>query len=396
MAPRRRPQGGSGFLRGNILALGVTSLLTDISSESVYSVLPFYISDVLGYGKDIVGVVEGVGEAVSSIFKLIGGLAADRLKRYKKLALLGYSLSTVSKPFFAFSTHWLHVLAVRIADRIGKGIRAAPRDTLLSMSATKKTSGRAFGFHRAMDTLGALLAPLLAFMLLPVLGYRGVFLLSIVPGLLAVAVLAFLVREVYTVTSVKKETDKWSPSTGFYLFLASVSMAGLSGYVSAFLLLHAREAGWDSRAAVLLLSLANLVYATLAYPVGWMSDRLGAHRVYPAVFLVEAFATLSVTLLPLNPLYPPLFFILYGLYHGFRDTLIRVMVSVVAPTRARGKAYGYIHGFYGVSALMGSYIAGLLYQNYGYIYSFTYMLAMSMLGLVFSLLLTSNKYIVTE
>ena len=196
----------------NVLVLGATSLLTDVSSEMIFALLPFFMVDVLGAEMVVVGLIEGAAETTASLLRVFSGWLSDKMRRRKPLTVLGYSTSAILKPLFAFATSPVHVFIVRILDRVGKGVRTAPRDALIADSVEAKVRGKAYGFHRSMDTLGAVIGPLTAFLLFPILWYRGVFLASVFPGMAAVVLLAVLVRE-----KVRTGTGGWS----FIVFLGT-------------------------------------------------------------------------------------------------------------------------------------------------------------------------------
>ncbi len=379
--------GREGYIKRNVIGLGITSLLTDISSESVYAVLPFYIRS-LGLGREVVGLVEGIGELSSSIFKFLSGYIAQKIGRYKGLALLGYAMSNMVKPFFVLSKTGLEIAVVKAIDRIGKGVRTSPRDALLAASSRTTHRGRAFGLHRALDTIGATIGPLLAIILLVHYGYVGVFLFSIVPGLLALTVLALYVKEVETTPSRVNSIVHGFP-TIYWLFIATVALSGLAGYTQAFLLLRAKELGWSEGFSIGFLVMANTLYALLAYPVGVYSDVLRRGQLYPFIYVIQIMGV--STILVINQLYGAIiFFLVYGVYMAFHDTLTRIMTSRYVKEYLRGIGYGIMHSIYGVSALLGYYVLGWLYEVGGYRIAFTYSLIVGVIGLIFSLILVSK------
>ncbi|MCD6301158.1 MAG: MFS transporter [Staphylothermus sp.] len=378
---------GKNYLNKNIIGLSLTSLLTDISSESVYAVIPFYIKS-LGYGREIIGLIDGVGELTASIFKYLSGFIAQRVGRLKLLTVIGYSLSAFSKPFFALTKHWLEIMIIKIIDRIGKGIRTSPRDTLLASSASKEFRGRAFGLHRALDTIGAALGPLMAIFLLMYFKYVGVFLFSIIPGSLAVLILFCVVKDIEYKPSKKSsiEAEKYGFDYLFWLFITSIVIGGLAGYTQSFLLIRSNEIGWSEEFSIAFLVLSNLFYASLAYPVGYMSDLIGGYKLYPLVFALQSLGSFFIVVTT-NHYTPIIFFLIYGAYMAFHDTLMRIMTSTYVKKYLRAKAYGIMHGSYGLSALLGYYIVGRLYDVYGYKTAFTYTSLMSILGLIISIVL---------
>ncbi len=383
--------------RRNVYGLSLTSLLTDISSESVYAVLPFYIRS-LGYGREIVGLIEGLGELLSSIFKLYSGYIAHKIKKYKLLVMLGYLLSALAKPFFIFTKTWYEIAVVKIVDRLGKGIRTSPRDALLAASASEEKRGRAFGIHRSLDTLGSTTGPFIAALLLPIFGFHGIFLFSLLPGLLAVFVLIIVVIEVSPIVEenkgLVKKTIRGHESGGFpslfWLFISTIALSGLAGYTQAFLLIRAYEVGWSQEQSIFLLTMANIFYALLAYPVGYFSDRLGRGRSYPLVFILQALGALAL-IFSTNIYMGLVFFAIYGFYMAFHDTLMRILTSQYVPVHVRDKAYGIMHGTYGFSVLAGYFIVGVLYDYAGYVYAFTYTLTIAIIGFASSLILVSKS-----
>ncbi len=376
-----------GYLKKNVLGMSFTSLLTDVSSESVYAVLPFYILS-LGYGREIIGLIDGAGELVSSIFKLLSGYIAERVGKYKSITLLGYLLSNIVKPFYAFTRHWIGIMTIKIIDRLGKGIRTSPRDTLLAESAGEKYRGRAFGLHRAMDTIGAVIGPLTAALLLPLIGYTGVFYFSIIPGLLAILILYIYVEEVKT-KHVKKTLEYEKIPSVFWLFMITVILTGLSGYTQSFLLVRSEEVGWSRENAILLLTMANIIYASLAYPIGYASDVFKRVELYPVVFMVMSIGALLLGYSTAT-IHAVLFFAVYGVYMAFHDTLIRIITSRIVVGGKRARAYGYMHGGYGLSALIGHYIVGYMYQYIGVSIAFTYTAIIGLIGLILSIILVSS------
>jgi MFS family permease len=372
------------YIVRNVLGMSFTSLFMDISSESVYAVLPFYILS-LGYGRETVGLIEGAGELFASIFKYLSGFLANRIGRYKLLALIGYSLSAVSKPFFALTRSFSGIISVKIVDRIGKGIRTSPRDTLLAASASKEYRGRAFGLHRAMDTVGAILGPLIAAILLPIISYTGIFIISLIPGLLAVLILYVFVLEVGVERAPLKEFTRVIPWT-YWLFLATIITMGLAGYTQAFLLIRSTELGWSRSYSIYFLTIANTVYAGLAYPIGYASDVFRSVRVYPLVFIMLIIGDLSL-IYSYTMIHAIIFFTIYGIYMAFHDTLMRIVTGSLVGKAHRALAYGLMHGSYGLSALIGYYIVGYLYQTYNIHIAYTYSLIIGLIGLVLSIIL---------
>ena len=353
-------------LRGNTLVFGVTSFLTDVSSEMVFPLLPLFIVQALGAPASVLGLIEGIAESTSSLLKLASGVYSDKIKKKKGLVILGYGISTVSKPLFAIATAWPQVLAFRFADRAGKGIRTSPRDALIAQSTNKKIRGEAFGFHRMMDTLGAVLGPFLAFAILFLSpeNYRLVFALSAIPAALAVIVLWAFVKEKrskqkpFETTSLKKLPKK------FKRFLFTTGLFALANFSFAFLLLRASELGVPGELIPIVYLFFNLVYAATTVPAGKASDKWGRRNVIAGGYLL--FAVVCALLASSSNAWVIIpAFALYGVFMGTADTVQRAAASELAPSKLRGSALGAFHGAVGIAALPASVIAGGLWQFAG-------------------------------
>jgi len=380
-----RGKGLFGFRR-NVLYLGLVSLLTDISSEMVFTLLPLFLLNVLRVGTPVVGLVEGIAEGTASLLKVLSGWLSDRVGRRKGLAVLGYGLSTLAKPFLYFATAWGSAGAVRFVDRVGKGIRTSPRDALIADSSPPEEMGKSFGLHRGMDTLGAALG-LSAAALIVYLVQRGgaeltrdafqkLVLIGTVPAVLAVLVLLFLVwdrvRRALSPTGDATTRDQPTGVDGrgagfdlrFKLFLAAVVVFTLGNSSDAFLILRAQDLGFSVVSILLLLLAYNLVYTLVSLPAGLVSDRLGRRGVIAAGWSVYALAYLGFGLAS-STWHLWLLFALYGLYHGIAEGVSRAYVADLVPVEKRGTAYGIYHTAVGVSLLPASVIAGWLWHLIG-------------------------------
>jgi MFS family permease len=352
----------------NIIVLGFASLLTDISSEMVYPLLPMYLVTRLGVSPAIVGLIEGVAESLASLLKVFSGYFSDKLKTRKPFAILGYFCSTMGKVFFYVAPSWSFVFIGRVVDRFGKGIRTAPRDALIAESSAPGKRGAAFGLHRAMDSAGATLGVLGAYMLLS--RFKGdmqrIFLLSLVPAVIAVAVL-FLVREKRSTAYVPKERVhfRWSAlnkKLRFFLICTFVFTLGNSS--NQFLLLRAQNQG-ASLATVLLLYLSfNLIYALVSYPASRLSDTIGRKKILVAGYCVYAAVYLGFAVVSRLPMFWVLFPV-YGLYMGFTEGIEKALISDIAPKQLRGTAIGLHAALVGIGLLPASLLAGLLWRYFG-------------------------------
>jgi len=359
----------------NVWAVGLTSLLMDISSEMVINILPLFLANVLGVQTGIIGLIEGVAEATASILKLFSGWLSDKLGGRKWLAVAGYGLSTIIKPFFYFANSWELVAVVRWADRIGKGIRTAPRDALVADSVTKEARGLAFGFHRAMDTAGAMIGLLIATIVVWMVQannlnlsrstFQTIVLISLVPALLAVLTLAIGAKDV-AVTSQRLAPKFSLRSMGkpFIIFLIIVGIFTLGNSSDAFLVLRAQNLGISVMGILLMLVVFNLVYSLVSTPAGSRSDRVDRRRliiggwlVYAAIYLGFALAQEGWQVWVL--------YVAYGLYYGMAYGTANAMVADLVPENLRGTAYGTYHATIGILAFPASLIAGLLWQGAG-------------------------------
>lgn len=359
----------------NVWAVGFTSFFMDISSEMVLNILPLFLSNVLGVPTSIIGLIDGVAEATASILKLFSGWLSDKIGGRKWLAVVGYGLSAITKPFFYFASSWGLVFGVRWADRVGKGIRTAPRDALVADSVTKETRGLAFGFNRAMDKAGAFLGLLIAALAvwlaqantinLSKSTFQTIVLISLVPAFLAVLSLAIGAKDV--VVKGLRTAPKFSlrnMGKPFQIFLVIVSVFTLGNSADSFLVLRAQNLGVSVTGILIMLAVYNLIITLVATPAGSLSDRVGRRRliiggwlVYAAVYFGFALAqsTWQVWLL----------YSVYGLYFGLAFGTTNAMVADLVPENLRGTAYGTYNAVIGLLAFPASFIAGLLWQGIG-------------------------------
>lgn len=360
----------------NVWVATAASFLTDASSEMLHNSIPLFLVNVLGAGTALVGLVEGVAESTASILKLFSGYFSDRIRNRKWLAVLGYGVSTVAKPFLYIATTWTGVLGLRFAERFGKGIRTAPRDALIADCVDERCRGAAFGLHRAGDTAGALVGLVIALLIL-LASQRGAALLtrhtfqllviaSSIPAVLAVIVLAAGIREPRA--AVRPAAVPRLSLAGFdrrfKLFLVIVVLFTLGNSSDAFLILRAQNAGLPLVGIFGMMITMNLVYAATARPAGALSDRLGRRRflvlgwlVYAAVYAGFASARTGWQAWALMGV--------YGLYYGLTEGVAKAFVADLVPAERRGTAYGVYHAAVGITAFPASLIAGLLWQGAG-------------------------------
>lgn len=355
-------------LSPTIRVLGVVSLLTDLSSEMVYPINAVFLTRVLGAPAWAVGLVEGTAESTASLLKLYGGYLSDRTGRRKPLTLAGYGLAALAKPLIALSGVWGHMLGARFLDRVGKGLRAAPRDALIAENCLPAQRGRAFGLHRSMDTTGAVLGPLVGYAYLQAFpgSLRPLYLLAFVPAVLGVIVLAVFVRERAKATSAANVAPPRFTLSGlspaYRRYLLIVAVFGLGNSSDAFLLLRAGDMGVRPAHLLLLYALFNVVEASLGYAAGRLSDRIGrvplviaGYGVFALVYL--GFATLS------NPLAAWGLFVLYGLYYTLTQGVQKALAADLSHPDRRGLEMGAFHLLVGLLALPASLLAGFLYAR---------------------------------
>ena len=359
----------------NIWAVSLTSFFMDISSEMVINIIPLFLSNILGVKTNIIGLIEGVAESTASLLKLFSGWMSDKLKARKWLAVAGYGLSTLAKPFFYFASSWHWVAGVRWADRVGKGIRTGPRDALVADSIEPEQRGLAFGFHRAADTGGAMVGLLIALALvwaaqssevsLGLGTFRTVVLVSLIPAVLAVLSLAIGAKE----TKIKgaREAPTFSfKALGkrFVVFMLIVGLFDLGNSSDAFLVLRAQERGMSVTGILGMLVVFNLVYTLISTPAGSLSDKIGREKIIIGGWIVYALVYLGFGLAD-TIWHVWVLYILYGLYYGLAYGTSKAMVADLVPEELRGTAYGTYNAVLGLIDLPASLIAGFLWQGAG-------------------------------
>lgn len=359
----------------NVWAVGFASFFMDISSDMVINILPLFLANVLGVQTALIGLIEGIAEATASLLKLFSGWLSDRLGARKWLAVAGYALSALSKPLFYVAGTWGIVAGVRWADRIGKGIRTAPRDALIADSTPRQLHGLAFGINRAMDkagaTIGLLIAALVvwlaqsASMGLTRSTFQTIVLLSLIPAMLSVLSLVFGARDV-EITG-RRAVPKFSlrgMGRPFTVFLVIVSIFTLGNSADGFLVLRAQDVGVSVTGILLMLATYNLIVSIVAAPAGWRSDLVGRRRLIIGGWLIYALIYFGFALAQASwqvwVLYAA-----YGIYYGLAFGTANAMVADLVPANLRGTAYGTYHAVIGLLAFPASLIAGILWQGAG-------------------------------
>jgi MFS family permease len=357
----------------NVWAVSLTSFFMDISSEMVINVLPLFLAEVLGVRTAIIGVIEGTAEATASVLKLFSGWLSDKLRMRKSLAVIGYGLSALAKPFFYVAHTWGVVAGARWSDRVGKGVRTAPRDALVADSITPEKRGLAFGFHRAADTAGAMFGLLIALIVVGLMQsavkdlrentFRILVLISLIPAVLAVISLAVGAQEV-AITKQRAAPRFAFRSMGkqFMIFIVIVGIFTLGNSADAFLVLRATNRGMSVLGVLGMLVTFNLLYTLISTPAGSLSDRIGRRRLIVGGWLVYSLIYFGFGLAQ-TAWQIWLFYALYGIYYGMAFGTATAMVADLVPENVRGTAYGTYNAVIGVLAFPSSVIAGVLWQG---------------------------------
>jgi len=353
----------------NVWILGLAAMLTDTSSEMIHSVLPMFLVSVLGASVMTVGLIEGVAESVASIMKVFSGALSDYLGRRKSLAVAGYGLSTLSKPLFAIAGNPFWVFTARTMDRIGKGIRGAPRDALVADSVAPEIRGAAFGLRQSLDTAGAFLGPFIAFVLMFLLhsSFRLIFWCAVIPAVIAVLILVIGVTE-------RKNSSKISTSNPlewhalkklgkeYWILVAAALVFSLGNSSDTFLLLRTKQLGVATAFIPLVMVVMNVAYALSAYPLGALSDRIGRRGLLVGGFAIYAFVYAGFALINAQWQVWGLFLI-YGLYLGMSQGVLSAMVADKVPADQRGTAFGFVNLATGITLLPASLLAGILWDK---------------------------------
>jgi MFS family permease len=348
----------------NIIFLGIVSFFTDISTELVVAVLPTFLVIQMGVSPEIVTGIEGAAESVTSFLRLISGAIADKTGKRKKLVVLGYGLSNAVKPLIAFATTWPQVLLLRVSDRVGKGIRTPPRDAIIADSTEEKVMGRAFGIHRTLDQLGAIVGPVLAFLLLIPLGYYWIFLFTAIPGVIAVSVLLKYVKEPPSKQSATKFTLKGARGLlkgAFSMYLGSATLYSIAAFSYALVLLRGVNVGIPPIFSPLIYAGIQVFHVLVSLPAGHLSDRFGRVRAIQLGYLL-LFASFIVIALSSSPWMLILGAFLFGANQGVVETTQRAIVPSMVPAEFKGTAYGLYNMMIGIVTLPTNLVAGFLFQ----------------------------------
>jgi MFS family permease len=373
-----------GGLSRNTFLLAFASLFADISTEMLYPILPVFLTQMLNASGSIVGLVDGFAQATQNIVQGFSGALSDKLQKRKAVALLGYFLAAIAKPLMGFSAVWQGVFGARLLDRLGTGMRSAPRDALVASSVAEENRGRAFGLEGFGDNAGAFLGPLLAVLLLYAwhIGIRSIFYLAIVPGLLAF-LMVLLVAEKSAAVAAKSKIDislRQFPKP-YWNYLLATALFGVGNSSNAFLILQTQDIGASLETTILIYAAFNLVAALISYPAGALSDRWGRRNILLASFVVFFIAYLGFAVTR-NVLLIATLFVLYGLYQGIFRAVGKALASDLVPEHLRASGVGWYSTTVGLLQLVASVAAGFLWDQIGHAAVFYYGATFAVVGTI--------------
>jgi MFS family permease len=351
----------------NVFVAGLVSFFMDVSSEMIYPLVPLFLSNVLGVNKSVIGLIEGIAESTASLLKTFSGWLSDRIGNRKWLMAAGYGISTLSRPIVAIATGWHHVMGSRFMDRFGKGVRTAPRDAIIAESSKSAFLGRAFSFHRSLDTMGAVVGPALAFFFLGIFSnnYRTVFWLSMIPGLVAVLLILFFITEKKKVSIARSERKRLTLKHfdwRFKSFVAIATLFAIGNSSDVFLILRAQQIGIPPVMIPLVYLLFNLIYSLSAIPAGIAADRFGRKRVILLGFVLFAvlyygFATAG------NTIAIWILFGFYGLFMGLTEGIQKAFLATIIPSDFKATAFGVYNTAVGLAMFPASLVGGWLWDH---------------------------------
>jgi MFS family permease len=382
----------SGLTKNSIL-LAFASLFSDISTEMLYPILPIYLTQYLKANGSIVGIVEGIAQATQNIIQGFSGWLSDKLQQRKPIALVGYFLSAVSKPFIGLANTWQIVLAARFSDRLGAGGRSAPRDALLAESVEPQHRGKAFGLEGLGDNLGAFLGPLITVLLFFYLQFDidGIFYLAVVPGLLAFFMVLFVKEKKVAVAAKSKIDLRWQrfPKT-YWKYLFVTCLFGIGNSSNAFLILDIGEKGLSLHNTIYVYAFYNFIAALVSYPAGSLSDKFGRKPLVLISFIVFLFTYLGFAFSS-SIFLTGFLFVFYGLFQGIFRASGKSYAADFAPGHLRASGIGWYSTVVGLSGLAASIIGGILWDRVSHSSVFVYGSILSVLGIIFLIVLVPNN-----
>lgn len=372
----------------NVLYLGLVSFFTDFSTEMILGVLPTFIVNNLGASRAILGAIEGSSELTSYAFRMISGSLSDKFRKRKIFVLIGYGLSTISKPFFAISSSWLDAFVVRAVDRVGKGVRTAPRDALIADSVSESISGKAFGIHRTIDQLGAIVGPLVAFAILQTMDIQAVFLMSLIPGAIAVIILIFFVKEV----AIKKLASSTSifgnilallkANKPFVILTIITGVFSLGAFNFSFILLRASELGVDQSFIPIVYAAINIAHTIIGIPAGILADKIGKEKVLLMSYVIFASSSILMVVSINNIIFAYMIAAIFGLYVGISETVQRAIIPRYVSPELRGTAYGFYSLVIGVCFFVSNITFGFIWDYYNIYMAVTYSVTLTFIAIL--------------
>jgi MFS family permease len=380
-------------LSRNTFLLAFASLFADISTEMLYPILPVFLTETLGASGSVVGIVEGMAVAVQYIWQGVAGWLADKFQRPKPMALAGYIVAALSKSLIGLSSTWQAVLGARSLDRFATGTRSAPRDAMVAASANAEHRGKAFGLEGIGDNLGACLGPLIAIALVSGFGFnlRSIFLLAIIPGLLAAAMILFLRDQSLRVSA--KATLDMNVSrfpAAYWRYLAVTAVFGAGNSSNSFLILRTKDLGASLATTVLIYAFFNFVAAVTSFPAGFLSDRLGRKRILLAAFAVFLIVYLGFSSVS-NIVLIAALFILYGVFEAAYRAVGKALAADFVPADLRASSVGWYSATVGLSGLVASLVGGQLWTHVSPASTFLFGAVMSGIGIIAALILISRR-----
>jgi MFS family permease len=360
---KREPHNGLGLQ--NVVRLGYVSLFTDLSTEMILGVLPIFIVRDLGATAAVLGLIEGVAEAVNYSFRVFAGVLTDRIGRRKPLVLIGYGFSSIAKPLFAVTSSWGQAFAVRVIDRAGKGTRTSPRDALISDSIAKTEAGKGFGLHRSLDQLGAVLGPLFAFAVIPFIGIRGVFWVSFVPAIMALIILIFFVKDSHARILRRSpfQNMRLVLTRDFVILLAFLGIFAVGAYDFSFILLKAGTLGIAENDIPLVYAVLNVATVILGLPSGMLADRIGKLPMLGLSYVIFLVTSVAGSFLGGNTSYGFLIAFLFGSYLAISDTVQRALIPEFTQSQLKGTGYAIYYMLIGVCSFLANSIFGFLWTS---------------------------------
>lgn len=372
----------------NVWMLSLVSFFTDFSTEMILAVLPTFVVNNLGASKAILGIIEGSAELTSYAFRMISGSLSDKFRKRKIFVIIGYGLSTITKPFFIIATGWIDAFVIRTMDRMGKGIRTAPRDALIADSVTESISGKAFGIHRTIDQMGAIIGPITAFFILQTMNIQTVFLLSLIPGAIAVFILIFFVKEV----AIKKLSSTTSIfqnigtllnfNKGFVILVVITGIFSLGAFNFSFVLIRSEDLGVGQSFVPIVYALINVSHTAIGIPAGIVADKIGKEKVLLIGYVVFIISSLFMLSAVNNVAYAYILALIFGIYIGITETVQRAIIPKYVAAELRGTAYGFYSLVLGICFFVSNLTFGFIWDSFGIIYAVFYSVCLSVISVI--------------